>query len=281
MNSKSERHPFRFEILRITALRSAHFVLAGLILALSGCLPATPAPPTPAPTATGTSSPASTPTPDPTPVSSTLTPTATRPVSICSPLGSATLAGLAAIITQPFIAPSLAHEAGHPDWVHKEDGHHGVDLGSFDPAGKLVTGLPVLAALDGRIAAVIHDRPPYGNMLMIETSFERIPPGLIAAQQITPGSSLYTLYAHLQNMLSWSVGQTVTCGEWLAETGMTGATSGPHLHFETRWGPAGETFTSMAYYRADASPQEMSNYERWRMSAEFHLFDPLALLAVH
>ena len=214
----------------------------------------------------------------------TLPPTLSPPLpptpatQICSPLGATSLEQLKAIITQPFIAPSVVHDREHPDWVQKDDGHHGLDLGSFDPAGKLVTGLPVQAALAGRIAALIHDRPPYGNMLMIETPFAAIPAGLVATQKITPGDSLYSLYGHLQNMLALKPGQPVACGQALAETGMTGFTSGPHLHFETRWGPPGESFASMAYYRADASAEEMANYERWRMSAEFHLFDPMEVL---
>jgi murein DD-endopeptidase MepM/ murein hydrolase activator NlpD len=181
-------------------------------------------------------------------------------------------------ITQPFIAPSLGHDAEHPEWVRKDDGHHGVDIGYYKRDGKLFTGTPALAALAGQIAAIVRDRPPYGNMLMIETPFEDIPSTLVASQHITTGDSLYTLYAHLQNLQTLTIGQPVTCGQQIAETGLTGFTGGPHLHFETRWGPPGQTFASMAYYRADASPEEMRNYETWRMTAIFHLFDPMQLL---
>lgn len=183
-------------------------------------------------------------------------------------------------ITQPFIAPGPAHDAEHPEWVQKDDGHHGTDIGYYQINGKLFTGTPVLAALTGKIAAIIHDRPPYGNMLMVETAFAEIPPALIARQKITDGSSLYTLYAHLQNLQKLTIGTSVTCGQQIAETGLTGFTGGPHLHFETRWGPPGQTFTSMAYYRADASADEMKNYITWRMSATFHLFDAMELLAI-
>jgi hypothetical protein len=34
----------------------------------------------------------------------------------------------------------------------------------------------------------------------------------------------------------------------------------------------------MAYYRADATAEEMRNYESWRMTDDFHLFDPMELL---
>jgi murein DD-endopeptidase MepM/ murein hydrolase activator NlpD len=158
-----------------------------------------------------------------------------------------------------------------------DDAHHGLDLGYYTRDGALFTGTPVLAALNGKIASVIHDRPPYGNMLMIETPHEQIP--LPVREKIPAGRSLYTLYAHLQNLQTLAIGDPVTCGQQIAETGLTGFTGGPHLHFETRHGPAGQTFASMAYYRADATKEELANYERWRMSAEFVLFNPLELLA--
>jgi len=165
-----------------------------------------------------------------------------------------------------------------PDGAYKDDAHHGVDLGYYTRDGKLFTGTPVLAALEGTLAAVIHDRPPYGNMLMVETPFDRIPSWVIESQHIPVGNSLYTLYAHLQALPALSTGQAVHCGEQLAQTGLTGFTGGPHLHFETRWGPAGIVFASMSYYRADATPQELANYQEWRMSGIFHLFDPITLL---
>jgi murein DD-endopeptidase MepM/ murein hydrolase activator NlpD len=116
-------------------------------------------------------------------------------------------------------------------------------------------------------------------MLILETPFEAIPAKVIASQKIAPGDSLYTLYAHLQNLQPLSLGQPVKCGQQLAETGLTGFTGGPHLHFETRWGPANTTFPSMAFYRADETSEEAKNYTLWRMSGIFKLFNPLELLA--
>lgn len=166
---------------------------------------------------------------------------------------------------------------GNGTYKEEESTHHGVDLGYYTRDKKLFTGTPVLAALDGKIAAVIHDRPPYGNMVILETSFERIPVNVIASQKIPAGDSLYTLYAHMQNLQPLEIGQSVTCGQQLAETGLTGWTGGPHLHFETRWGPTGQFFASMAYYVADTTDDERANYEKWRMSGVFHLFDPMEL----
>lgn len=197
------------------------------------------------------------------------------PVVLCSPLAVQPLEKLAEIITQPFAMPRVLAEGKYSD-----DAHHGVDLGYYTRNGQTFTGTPVLAALNGQIAALVNDRPPYGNAVVLETSFEQIPPALTRREAIPAGSSLYTLYAHLQNVEPLRLGQSVACGQRLAETGLTGFTGGPHLHFETRWGPAGRAFAEgMAYYRADTSQAERANYETWRMSGQFHLFDPMEMLS--
>ena len=52
--------------------------------------------------------------------------------------------------------------------------------------------------------------------------------------QITTDLSLY--YGHTDDKMGVPVkiGQTVTPGQVIAYIGMTGNTTGPHLHFETR-----------------------------------------------
>jgi murein DD-endopeptidase MepM/ murein hydrolase activator NlpD len=227
------------------------------------------------------------------PVSSTLVPTQTTapttvpteipaippsefilPPSLCSPLAVQPLENIAEIITQPFIAPRQLD-----DGTYKDDAHHGVDLGYYTRNGENFTGTPVLSATNGRIAAVIHDRPPYGDAILVETPYEQIPAHLIESQFIPPGHSLYLLYAHLQNLPVFSLQKEITCGDPLAETGLTGFTGGPHLHFETRWGPAGQAFDSMAYYQVNTTEEERANYVTWRMSGTFRLFDPMILLS--
>lgn len=264
--------------MRITVRRSAHFVLAVLLAGCTGAGIPVPSPAlTTAPRATQTVPLTSSPTASLVPAP---TPSATLPVRTgpCSPLAVLGLEQIPQYITQPFIAPRPGHEAEHPTWVQEDDGHHGLDIGYYQVDGKLFTGTPVLAALDGRVAAVIRDRPPYGNMVMLETPFDGIPPALRTGQHISAGDSLYTVYAHLQNLQNLRIGQSVTCGQPLAETGLTGFTGGPHLHFETRWGPPARVFDGMAYYTADATAAEMANYEAWRVGPDFHLFDPLELL---
>lgn len=194
---------------------------------------------------------------------------------LCSPLAVQPLEKLSEIITQPFAMPRVFSDGRYSD-----DAHHGVDLGYYTREGKNFTGTAVLAALDGKIAALVADRPPYGNAILLETPFEKIPRQVLTGEKIPTGNSLYTLYAHLQNLAPLRLGQAVTCGEQLAETGLTGFTGGPHLHFETRWAPAGLSFAEgMAFYRADTSAAERANYDSWRMSGVFHLFDPMKMLA--
>lgn len=202
---------------------------------------------------------------------------ATPETPLCSPLAVQPLEKLSEIITQPFAMPRVLSDGRYSD-----DAHHGVDLGYYTRAGKNFTGTQVLAALTGRIAALVADRPPYGNAILLETPFEQIPAWLVRREQIPAGSSLYTLYAHLQNVAPLRLGQEIACGQPLAETGLTGFTGGPHLHFETRWGPAEVQFPDgLAFYRADTTESERANYDTWRMSGQFHLFDPMELFTAN
>jgi len=193
--------------------------------------------------------------------------------NICSPLAIQPLDKLNEIITQPFIMPLIMQDGSYSD-----GGHHGLDLGFVLRGKQRFLGTPVLAAIEGKVASIIRNRPPYGNMVMLETEFKNIPPQIIAAHNIPPEDSLYTVYAHLQNPLPLELGQIVKCGHQIAEAGLTGITSGPHLHIETRWGPANSTFSSMGAYRGDITPDEMKVYKLWRMSHTFQLLDPFELL---
>ncbi len=250
-----------------------------LILLMSACVPAVNTP-RPAPTSPPVSTqppiiiPTATPTTAPTEIPAILPSEFIPQPLLCSPLAVQPLETIAEIITQPFMAPRQLD-----DGTYKDDAHHGLDLGYYTRDGELFTGTPVLSAANGRVAALIFDRPPYGNAILVETPFEQIPAHLVSAEKIPVGSSLYVLYAHLQNLLTFDLQQEVACGEPLAETGLTGFTGGPHLHFETRWGPAGQTFDSMAYYHVETTEAERANYVLWRMSGTFRLFDPMILLS--
>lgn len=49
------------------------------------------------------------------------------------------------------------------------------------------------------------------------------------------GQSLYTIYGHMDELKAWR-GQKVQTGDLLGTVGITGKTTGPHLHFEVRIG---------------------------------------------
>ena len=86
--------------------------------------------------------------------------------------------------------------------------HMGIDLG----AGM---GAPVLAAGDGRIILQEYHWS-YGNYVVIDH-----------------GNGLSTVYAHM-SAFTKPFGSVVKAGEQIGAIGTTGASTGPHLHFEVR-----------------------------------------------
>ncbi|MEU0132861.1 LysM peptidoglycan-binding domain-containing M23 family metallopeptidase [Streptomyces sp. NPDC006296] len=67
---------------------------------------------------------------------------------------------------------------------------------------------------------------------------------------IQHSDGMYSQYAHLSS-LEVSAGQTVTGGQQIGLSGSTGNSTGPHLHFEIRTGPAyGSDVDPIAYLRA-------------------------------
>ena len=87
--------------------------------------------------------------------------------------------------------------------------HSGVDIG----AGM---GESIRAANDGTVIVSGFNTGGYGNYIMIDH-----------------GGGYVTLYAH-NSSNSVSVGQKVTKGQVIGFVGSTGASTGPHLHFEVR-----------------------------------------------
>ena len=139
-------------------------------------------------------------------------------------------------------------------------------------------GESLQAVLSGVAAASVEDLYPYGNMVMIETKVEDLPPELVALLEISSGESLYILFAHMNKPPLVSLGEEVESCQPLGEVGMSGNTDIPHLHMETRLGPAGTVFESMRFYDTRATQEEMNNYKLWRTSGEFRHFDPMTLL---
>ena len=266
---------------------------AGLLVCLwlAGCRAAPPVTPsaTPLPSLTHTPIilPSSTPPPTQPPTSTPL-PSSTPAAQLCSPLEGFVLADLPGLISNPF----------HPPPPGSDDPHQGVDL-AVQQYGMAVTGRPVRAVLAGQVAAVIADRFPYGNALIIETRLENLPPGLLAplptlAPTLPPHPaltcppsqtawdlahrSLYLLYGHMQAAPTLQPDDEVTCGTQLGVIGQSGNALNPHLHIEARLGPAGARPGSLAHYDSSASPEEMSAYCTWRVSGVFQLVDPMGIL---
>lgn len=225
------------------------------------------------------------------------TPTPDYIDQICSPLQDVALEDLATILTQPYKTPAPA----------KDDGHHGADFAFFrfkDYVG--IEGLPILTAIEGEVVTVLNDRPPYGHTVIIETPLDKIAPDLLSAMRLPekgptvepapnvncPPSgelaftlddekqSLYILYAHMQDIPPVQVGDYVSCGQIIGAVGNTGKgfSTNPHLHFETRIGPSGARFESMAYYTVQSTEAERYNYCIWRVTNLFQLFDPMTTI---
>jgi murein DD-endopeptidase MepM/ murein hydrolase activator NlpD len=233
--------------------------------------------------------------PSSTPIPSTPTPELIK--TVCSPLEGETLNSISEILTQSFKMPRSGND----------DGHQGVDFSFYRRNERVgIEGLQVFAALEGKVITILHDRAPYGNAVIIETPLDSLNSDLISQFQLPaiqptvvpdprvncpPGElnfsvdkekkSLYLLYGHLLNAVSLSPGEDVKCGQQIGLVGNTGYSTNPHLHFETRLGPSGARFDSMAYYIAQSTVSERYNYCVWRVSNLFQLFDPMNLLSPH
>lgn len=88
-------------------------------------------------------------------------------------------------------------------------GHSGLDISAPQ-------GTPVRAATAGTVVSVNSSGAAYGLHVVVKHS-----------------DGVFTLYAHL-SAISVSNGQTVGAGQQVGNVGSTGASSGPHLHFEVR-----------------------------------------------
>jgi len=237
---------------------------------------ATPAPPRTLPLPTDTATPARTLAPTFLAVSPTprATPTPEWIQQLCSPLAEQTLEEIPEIISDPYNPPPPG----------RDERHQGVDFAYYRRKNRTTNeGEIVQAILPGRVAAVVNDQLPYGNMVIIETEGDRLPPALRADLGIEPKESLYHLYAHFGDAPLVSLGDEITCGQALGAVGASGYNIvNPHLHLETRIGPAGKAFPEgMGFYTTAASDAERENYTLWRTSGVFRHFDPMRLIAFY
>lgn len=88
--------------------------------------------------------------------------------------------------------------------------HYGIDL-------RVNVGDSVIASFSGKIRIIDYEAHGYGNYVVIRHN-----------------NGLETVYAHLSAVLV-TLNQTVKKGELIALGGNTGHSTGPHLHYETRY----------------------------------------------
>lgn len=86
--------------------------------------------------------------------------------------------------------------------------HEGIDIGAR-------SGTPIVSAADGRVAFA-GKKPGFGYFV-----------------QIDHGYGVESFYAHAKGLFAQK-GQTVKRGDLIASIGNTGASTGPHLHYEIR-----------------------------------------------
>jgi murein DD-endopeptidase MepM/ murein hydrolase activator NlpD len=111
------------------------------------------------------------------------------------------------VITETTFRIPLAENNGYSQGF---GGHHpGVDI-------KSKRGTKIVAAAAGRVVEIEHQKFGYGNKVILEHN-----------------GQLQTLYAHLDT-INVNVGDQVTKETVLGTVGLTGWTTGPHLHFEVR-----------------------------------------------
>jgi murein DD-endopeptidase MepM/ murein hydrolase activator NlpD len=130
-----------------------------------------------------------------------------------------------------FARPIAADEVNWPNADYRYGGtffddvvHTGVDI----PAP---IGTPVLAAGPGKVvwagfglySGAYNADDPYGQAVVIRHDFGY------------RGETLYTVYGHL-SQIDVENGQHIETGHQVGLVGITGFTTGPHLHFEVRVG---------------------------------------------
>ena len=87
--------------------------------------------------------------------------------------------------------------------------HTGIDIGASH-------GTDIIASADGVVSSVIYNEGGYGWYIVVYH-----------------GNGISTLYAHCSKVIA-KVGQQVKQGQVIALVGSTGASTGPHIHYEVR-----------------------------------------------
>jgi len=189
---------------------------------------------------------------------------------ICSPLERVEIDDLDCIISSPYDPPPMGKDDRHQgvDFSY----HHWINTGS-------VHGVIVQSVFPGKVIASLEDTFPYGNLIIVETSYDLLPKEIRDSLIISTDHSLYLLYAHLDGRPWSALGQSVVPCQSLGLVGKSGNAIVPHLHFEARVGRSGATFTGLSRFTDEASDIEKENYILWRKSGRFIHFNPMDLFS--
>lgn len=107
---------------------------------------------------------------------------------------------------------TMTSDYGYRDCSGCSSDHKGIDLTPGD-------GYPIQSVADGVVVLAEESDSGLGVHMVVE--------------HVIDGQKVQTVYAHMQfGSLAASVGDTVARGQQLGVVGNTGASTGPHLHFE-------------------------------------------------
>lgn len=203
----------------------------------------------------------------------TITPLASTTLEIlaqvCSPFASVPLGDLPMVVSDPYNPPPMG----------KDNRHQGTDFAyyrRYDRAS--LAGDVVQSIFEGRIAGVVEDKFPYGNAVIIETSYNLLTTEIQQSIGIEANQSIYTLYGHLDSISVQEISNDIRACQPIGIVGKTGNAGVEHLHLEMRIGVSGENVPSMGFYVPEVTPAEREAYKLWRTSGAFLHFDPMKIL---
>lgn len=113
---------------------------------------------------------------------------------------------------------SVGYLGGYATGADHSGSHPAVDI-------RVPVGTPIVSIANGIVDSVAMLETGYGHNIVIR--HPNVPDPDHAGQTIT----LYSIYAHLDTILV-AQGDVVHMGQQIATSGMTGLSSGPHLHFQ-------------------------------------------------
>jgi len=144
---------------------------------------------------------------------------------------------------------SVGYMGSYATGAQGDGSHPGIDI-------RAPEGTPVRSIANGIVSEVKHSSSGFGKVVVIRH------PGVPDPTDLRTTTTLYSSYAHL-SVIYVKKGIIVQKGEHIADTGRTGMSSGPHLHFqidrsEAPWHPYWP-FTSSEARSAGLSTVEAVN----------------------